>query len=923
MAPMQMNDLQTCGIPSTVIDIWGQAVGEQLLPIQEEAVTNYDLFGGGNLLVSAPTSSGKTFIGELAAFYEAYKGGRVVYLVPLRAVAEEKYDEFRDRFRGYGVSVIISTGEHREFDDDLLAGNFHLAVVVFEKLLNLSVVNPSVLDSLTLIVVDECQMISVESRGARLEILLTKIRRLANRPRIIGLSAVAENTGEFDSWLGCKLLAHRERPVELREGVVNGEFIFTFREWNTGTQGSEDFGDSSNDDGLTLATLCARLLQRGDQILVFTDTPDGTIGRLEGLIEAGVSAPAATEALANLWPLESTDIRDRLSESLAHGMAMHNGDMLLQERLLVERFFREGHIKLVCATSTLAMGVNLPATDVIIDPPTHIRRTPSGWSNVPISVAEFRNMGGRAGRLRFGDQCGRAILLAPTPFDRDRYLDMYIRGTVERLVSRLGESELDDLLLNLIASGVSSGVPEIVAFIRETFWWFTLGHENASSQNLEARIPTQVDNLVQAGLIELDNDKLVVTQLGSVCAAKGIPVSDFRLVVDWITQEATVGRISDQDALLAAARTDAVVQSRFPIPGVKAREWQETLTRYIEDEGVSQGVLGLWRQAIEPYRRGRMAKIAFTTHEWISGKSTREIEREFEVRGGVLRGVARTASWVLDAAKDAAPLLGASDEFIKGLDELSQRLLYGVPFECVSLAALPVTGLNRGILMELRERGLTDLDAVLEAADQSLPMPAGLARSLKESIIETYTRLQHRVMYRQVERLKAIGSDAAMVSSIYDAKGTDLEHRVQDVLQSGLVGWQYTPIAKQRHGEPDGYLSIPDEGNLVVSITASDGNVRLTKPREILGASATYSPVFGCMVIGRPDFVQDAINEAPAISRELKPYKLMTIGALAELYVLWREGKVSPEQVERLLLEGNTYLNMERVARLGVETTGQ
>ena len=583
--PMQMDGLQVYGIPSTVTEIWRQAVGEQLLPIQEEAVTNYDLFGEGNLLVSAPTSSGKTFVGEMAAFHEAYKGGRVVYLVPLRAVAEEKYDEFRERFKEYGVSVIISTGEHREYDEELLAGNFHLAVVVFEKLLNLSVANPAVLDSLTLIVVDECQMISDESRGARLEVLLTKIRILANRPRIIGLSAVAENTGGFDSWLDCKLLTHKDRPVQLREGVVTNDFVFTYREWNTGAQGSENLGDGSNKEELTLATLCAHLLKRGDQILVFTDTPDATIARLEDLIQGGVDAPAATEALADLRSFEATDIRERLAVSLDHGMAMHNGDMLLQERLLVERYFRNGHIRLVCATSTLAMGVNLPATDVIIEPPTHLRPTSGRWSKVPITVAEFRNMGGRAGRLRFGDQYGRAILLAPSTFLRDRYIDGFIKGTVERLVSRLGKSKLDDLLLNLIASGVSSGVPDIVSFIRETFWWFTLGPEQASRQELETPIPTQVESLVQAGLVEQENDQLVVTQLGAVCAAKGVSVSDFHLLVDWISQEATAGRISDQDALIAAARTDAVAQARFPLPGVQAVEWQETLNRYIEEEG--------------------------------------------------------------------------------------------------------------------------------------------------------------------------------------------------------------------------------------------------------------------------------------------------------------------------------------------------
>ena len=448
------------------------------------------------------------------------------------------------------------------------------------------------------------------------------------------------------------------------------------------------------------------------------------------------------------------------------------------------------------------MGVNLPATDVIIDPPTHPRRITGRWSNVPITVAEFRNMGGRAGRLRFGDQYGRAILIAPTPFLRDQYNGQFIRGTVERLVSRLGESELDDLLLNLIASGVSSSVPSLAAFLRETFWRFTLGPDQDSGQDLESQLPMRVEQLSQAGLVEHTADRLAVTQLGAVCAAKGVSVSDFRLIVDWIRQEATDSRISEHGALIAAARTEAVLQTRFPMAGAQAAEWQENLRLYIENEGVSQGVLALLRLAMEPYLRGRMAKIAFSTQKWISGKSTRDIEREFGVRGGVLRGVARMASWILDAAKDAASLLGASDEFINSLDELSQRLVFGVPIECVSLAALPVTGLNRGILMQLRERGLTDLDVVLETPDQSLPMSAELAHSLKVSIIENYARLQNRIMYRQIERLHVAGLDAAPIKSLFDAEGTDLEHRVQDIFQSGLVRWNYVPITKQRHGEP-------------------------------------------------------------------------------------------------------------------------
>ena len=356
------------------------------------------------------------------------------------------------------------------------------------------------------------------------------------------------------------------------------------------------------------------------------------------------------------------------------------------------------------------------------------------------------------------------------------------------------------------------------------------------------------------------------------------------------------------------------------MPGVQAMNWQEALEQRIDEEGLSQGVLAKWREPIEPYRRGRMAKITFSMYQWVSGKSTRSIEQELGVRGGVVRGVARNASWILDAATEAAPLLGATQEFIEGLSQLSQRLPYGVPFECVRLASLPVLGLNRGILMELLERGLADLDVVLEASDQSLPMPAELARSLKAAIIETYARLQQRIMYRQIEKLRALGWDSEAVYSLYHAEGTDLEHRVQDILQSGMFTWRYVPITKQRMGEPDGYLSIPGKGNLVVSITASEANIRLTKPREVLGASAAYSPLFGCLVLGRPDFVQDAINEAPAISRELKPYKLMTMSALAEVYVSWREGSLTQEQAESLLLDGGSYI---AIAGLGRATTRQ
>ncbi|MCC6143349.1 MAG: DEAD/DEAH box helicase, partial [Candidatus Hydrogenedentes bacterium] len=87
---MKMTQLMRYEVPAEVIALWQERESETLLPLQEQAVKKHDLFGGGNLLIQAPTSSGKTFIGEMAAIHTALRRKKVVYLVPLKALAEEK-----------------------------------------------------------------------------------------------------------------------------------------------------------------------------------------------------------------------------------------------------------------------------------------------------------------------------------------------------------------------------------------------------------------------------------------------------------------------------------------------------------------------------------------------------------------------------------------------------------------------------------------------------------------------------------------------------------------------------------------------------------------------------------------------------------------------------------------------------------------
>jgi helicase len=124
---MNTSELIRYGISSSIIDVWEKSGLKSLLPVQTMAVRKFDLFGPGNLIVSAPTSSGKTFVGEMAAVKNALENKKVFYCVPLKALAEEKYHEFKRKYEKYGIRVAVSTRDRREYDEKINAGELSIA----------------------------------------------------------------------------------------------------------------------------------------------------------------------------------------------------------------------------------------------------------------------------------------------------------------------------------------------------------------------------------------------------------------------------------------------------------------------------------------------------------------------------------------------------------------------------------------------------------------------------------------------------------------------------------------------------------------------------------------------------------------------------------------------------------------------------
>jgi helicase len=189
---VRVSELIRFGAPPAIAKVWVEQIDE-LTEIQAKAVEGGVFDGETNLLVVAPTSAGKTLVGEMAAASASYRTRRHgIFLVPYRALADEHYANFRDRY-GDLLNVVISTSDWTEFDDDIRAGNFGLAVLTYEKLMGLLIDHPQLLDRCSVLVVDEVQMLGDPSRGAGLEKLLTQVLLHDQSPQLVALSEMASD----------------------------------------------------------------------------------------------------------------------------------------------------------------------------------------------------------------------------------------------------------------------------------------------------------------------------------------------------------------------------------------------------------------------------------------------------------------------------------------------------------------------------------------------------------------------------------------------------------------------------------------------------------------------------------------------------------------------------------------------------------
>ncbi|MCI4343494.1 MAG: DEAD/DEAH box helicase [Thermoplasmata archaeon] len=649
------------------------------------------VLAGESLLLACPTASGKSLVAYLALLRATRAHRTGLYLVPLRALAQEKAEEL-ERFSELGLKVGLSTG-----DFDLSAeklDRLDVLVATSEKADGLLRRGSPWLDRLGVVVADEVHLLRDPERGPTLEVSLTRLRRKYPDLQVVALSATVGNSVEVADWLGARHVASDFRPVPLKLGVYSDGRI-TFTDLSTREIGPP---------GEAVPRLVRSVIEDGGQALVFVNSRRASEQVAESLIPivrpllSGAERERArfwTESLGQASDEDTQGMR-RLHGLLPNGVGFHNASLTNPERRVVEQAFRERTVKVLVATPTLAAGINLPARRVIVrDTSRYEGRL---GMQMPIPAGEIHQMLGRAGRPRF-DSSGEALLLARTVDDEERLLDDYLSAPPEDVVSRLAaEPALRMHVLALVASGAVRSPAELTSFFAATFYGRTLPLVELETKVRNVRRFLEENELLTPGL------QLEATRFGRLTSELYLdPLT--AVVLRQVLERAPLG--VKPFALLAA------IASTPDLPPLYLRRGEEAdLMGRFTDE-VEEMLVKPDEPPLHLDLDGTLAalKTASVLEDWIDEVPIVELSERWAIGAGDLRSKVEDAEWLLFGAGRLATVF--QRRLGRALDDLATRVRYGAREELLDLVRL--RGIGRVRARMLFKAGFADREALRRA----------------------------------------------------------------------------------------------------------------------------------------------------------------------------------------------------------------
>lgn len=723
-------ELVSYGFSPEVIDQWTNRFPQGLNSLQLKAVNDHGILEGKSLLVVAPTSSGKTMIGELASMQAVTAGKKAAFLLPYRALVNEKFEEFSARYTAAGLRVVRCSGDASDGIPPVLTGRYDLGFFTYETFLNLALVSPRLLNQLGLVVLDEGQFITDPTRGITVELIFALLLRARQRgisPQLIVLSAVIGNLNNFDRWLDLPLLKSNQRPVPLIEGVLDRRGTFQFVDVDGSTKIEtllpqhsivQRRDKPSSQD--VIVPLAQKLVGKGERLIVFRNVRGPAQGCAKYLSkELGLGA--ASSVLNALPTQDLTGASRELRECLAGGTAFHNTNLLRGEKEAVEKGFRnpDGGIHVLAATTTLAAGINTPASTVVLAENEFV-----GEDGRPFTVAEYKNMAGRAGRLGF-NEIGKAIILAETPVERARLFQKYVLGVPEDVTSSFQHRDLPTWTLRLLSQVRGIRSSEIPGLLVNTFGGYCASLANPQwIASIDSDIKSFVVRLLQAGLAELEGDIIHLTLLGKACGASSLSFeSGLRLVE--LMKEIDV-------SLTPAANVLALIQILAEMDGIYTPVMKKGRSESIRASEVSQRYGHTMPQTLHRYCKDEIefwcrCKRAALLWDWIEGTPVEELQNRYTTTpfqgtlgyGDIIRIADGTRFHLRSAHQILTILFPEHADFLTSLDDVLLRLEFGLPSAAMPMTKLPVP-LTRGQCLALFSEGCTSLADLSKLSEECL-----------------------------------------------------------------------------------------------------------------------------------------------------------------------------------------------------------
>lgn len=819
-----------------------------LTSIQTLAIRS-GLLDGHNLVISAPTSAGKTTIAELAAIAASLSGKKTVYLVTHRALAEEKYRQFKSAYDDETdpwFEVSISTGDRHE--GNWLSG---ICIATYEKFLS-SIANQAVQGFENLVVVaDEIQTVGDSTRGADIE-LLCSILLQAEPHQFIGLTATMPNSDQIASWLRSTECKTSIRDVPLRQEIwFNGKVTYC------NSVDSEAFSDETlqipqSRDSVTVAN---HLISQGKgPVLVFCLTKR----RAEELAEEFSDSPEGSDSLSDLGRQldlfsEPTSLGRMLRKVAASRVAFHTADLSFSERAVIEQAIIDGQVEIVFATPTLAAGVNLPIRSVVFD---SIGRR---WLNPPwLPQAEYMNMAGRAGRLGFHDR-GDVVLL-PINNVEFNIAHNFITNQPEKVESVLAESSIRKPVLQLLACGVCKDRESLVSFFRGSLWYHQkLEQDSNLDEKINLKISQALTWLIDQRLCLVNNESLVTTELGRAISATGLLPST---------------AITMMQHLAGLSRSD-IENREFALLHLACAsdEFKEgTGRRFLPFANQGRAEISAYNSVraatpfIDPdlvHDQPRVDNASYALSLWLSGTAERDLSRAVpQIRYGQLQAMSQDVGWIFEGIQTllACPAIDSDPTVHTEISIFAKRVKLGVTSSAVDILeaaqseSVPGFGRHRAMVLanaevshpnKLLELGSEALSELIENSERAVALIAAVSNMFRKPM--QFWRARH------IHKAKEVNADINLIELLYDVDGGEYEKHVLTVFKR--LGFNAEIFDREgRQGVPDIIIRL-DSGNVFVECKSRENKKNTPISTEdafaILTKANDLSPLH-CVTIAKP-----------------------------------------------------------------------